>query len=138
MLHANVQEVRGGSLQFKHTSLPVVPDISNCARIRDWLAFERGRLKKQNFSSRGELVDPEFFVSRVADPEALAHLQEKYFPSISAKSMRSLESANPRITPIRHALDVWSLTAEDIGVLSIHSISIQTTEKTTRTLEHIF
>ena len=49
--------------------------------------------------------------------------------------MQISEGANP-ITSFRRTLDVWSLTAEDFGVLSIHDTSTQPSEKTTRNLEH--
>ena len=43
--------------------------------------------------------------------------------------MQSSEGADPRIAPLRRALAVWGLTADDIGVLSIHGTSTQANEK---------
>jgi fatty acid synthase subunit alpha len=43
--------------------------------------------------------------------------------------MQSSEGADPRIAPLRRALSVWGLTADDIGVLSIHGTSTQANEK---------
>ncbi|EUC54796.1 fatty acid synthase subunit alpha, partial [Rhizoctonia solani AG-3 Rhs1AP] len=34
-----------------------------------------------------------------------------------------LEGSDPRIAPLRRALAVWGLTADDIGVISIHGTS---------------
>ena len=34
-----------------------------------------------------------------------------------------LQGSDPRIAPLRRALAVWGLTADDIGVLSIHGTS---------------
>jgi 3-oxoacyl-(acyl-carrier-protein) synthase len=34
-----------------------------------------------------------------------------------------LEGADPRIAPLRRALAVWGLTADDIGVITIHGTS---------------
>jgi len=42
--------------------------------------------------------------------------------------MQSSEGADPHIAHLRHALAVWGLTTNDIGVLSIHSTSIQANE----------
>jgi fatty acid synthase subunit alpha len=43
--------------------------------------------------------------------------------------MQSSEGADPRIAPLRCALAVWGLTADDIDVLSIHGTSTQANEK---------
>jgi len=34
-----------------------------------------------------------------------------------------LEGSDPTVAPLRRALAVWGLTADDIGVLSIHGTS---------------
>ena len=34
-----------------------------------------------------------------------------------------LEGSDPQIAPLRRALAVWGLTADDIGILSIHGTS---------------
>ena len=48
-------------------------------QIEDWLAFEQEQLKEDLdlCRSKGEIVDPDFFVSRIADLEAKAYRQEK-------------------------------------------------------------
>ena len=43
--------------------------------------------------------------------------------------MQSYEGADPRIAPLRRALAVWDLTADDIDVLSTHGTSTQASEK---------
>jgi hypothetical protein len=35
----------------------------------------------------------------------------------------TLEVTDPRVAPLRHALAIWGLTADDIGDLSIHATS---------------
>jgi len=40
-----------------------------------------------------------------------------------------LEGSDPRVAPLRRALAVWGLTADDIGVLSIHGTSTGANEK---------
>jgi fatty acid synthase subunit alpha, fungi type len=65
-------------------------------------------------------VDLDFFVSRVADLEAEACRQEKEVLTTYGMLIQSSEGADPRTAPLRCALAVWGLTADDIGVLSIH------------------
>lgn len=74
-------------------------------------------------------MDPELFASRVADLEAEAYRQEKDVLATYGMLMQSSEGADPRIAPLRRALAVWGLTADDIGVLSIHGTSTQANEK---------
>lgn len=78
--------------------------------------------------SKGE-VDNDFFASRVADLEAEASRQEREVLSTYGMLMQGSEGADPRIAPLRRALAVWGLTADDIGVLSIHGTSTQANEK---------
>lgn len=61
----------------------------------------------------------DYVPSRVADIEAEAARQEK--DALAMYGM--LEGFDPRIAPLRRALAVWGLTADDIGVLSIHGTS---------------
>ena len=54
--------------------------VSFCwKKIGDWLAFEQEQLKEDLdlHRSKGEIVDPDFFASRIADLEAEAYHQEK-------------------------------------------------------------
>ena len=74
-------------------------------------------------------MDANFFASRVADLEAEASRQGKDVLATYGMLMQDSEGADPRIAPLRRALAVWGLTADDIGVLSIHGTSTQTNEK---------
>ena len=67
----------------------------------------------------GEVVDPEYISSRVAHIEKEAAEQEK--DALAIYGM--LEGSDPHIAPLRRALAVWGLTADDIGALSIHGTS---------------
>lgn len=79
--------------------------------------------------SKGEAVDDNFFASRVAGLEAEASRQEKDVLATYGMLMQNSEGADPHIAPLRRALAVWGLTADDIGVLSIHGTSTQANEK---------
>jgi fatty acid synthase subunit alpha, fungi type len=58
----------------------------------------------------------------------LAHIEEK--ACLQKREALStygvLEGTNPRIAPLRRALAVWDLNADDISVISIHGTSIKT------------
>lgn len=64
-------------------------------------------------------MDDEYFASRVANIEKEAAQQDK--DALSMYGM--LEGSDPRVAPIRRALAVWGLNADDVGVLSIHGTS---------------
>jgi len=100
-------------------------------QIGEWLSFEQEQLKDELElrRSKGEVVDTDFFASRVADLEAEAYRQEKDVLATYGMLMQNSEGADPRIAPLRRALAVWGLTANDIGVLSIHGTSTQANEK---------
>lgn len=70
-------------------------------------------------SKQGMEQDDRKLKSRIADIEAEAKHQER--DALSMYGM--LEGSDPRISPMRRALAVWGLTADDIGVLSIHGTS---------------
>jgi fatty acid synthase subunit alpha, fungi type len=91
------------------------------SQISQWLSHEHSQLKSEiEFrKEQGEPADDEYFSSRVADIEKEASRQEK--DALSSYGM--LEGTDPRISPLRRALAVWGLTADDIGVLSIHGTS---------------
>lgn len=124
-------------VQSKHPS-PLL-DINYRARqisfrrkqIGEWLTFEQHQLKEEVElrKSKGEAVDDNFFASRTADLEAEASRQEKDVLATYGMLMQNSEGADPRIAPLRRALAVWGLTADDIGVLSIHGTSTQANEK---------
>ncbi|KAI0264369.1 fatty acid synthase [Gloeopeniophorella convolvens] len=100
-------------------------------QISDWLAFEQAQLQEEveGRKTKGDSVDPGFFASRVAELEEEARRQEKDVLGTYGMLMQSTEGADPRIAPLRRALAVWGLTADDIGVLSIHGTSTQANEK---------
>jgi fatty acid synthase subunit beta len=67
-------------------------------------------------------VDSDFFMTRVADLNVEACRQEKEVPATYGMLMQSSEGADPHIAPLRDELAVSGLTADDIGILSIHGI----------------
>jgi fatty acid synthase subunit beta len=90
-------------------------------QISQWLSHEHSQLhEEQEFrKAQGESVDQEYLSARIADIEKEAVQQEK--DALAMYGM--LEGTDPRIAPLRRALAVWGLTADDIGVLSIHGTS---------------
>ena len=109
-----------------HTKHPLpILDISYRSRqlafrrkqIAQWLENERQQLQDElEFrKSRGDAVDEEYVATRIADVEKEAARQEK--DAIATYGM--LEGADPRIAPLRRALAVWGLTADDLGVLML-------------------
>lgn len=90
-------------------------------QISQWLSHEHTQLGEEIElrKARGEDLDDGYLSSRVADIEKEAARQEK--DAISTYGM--IEGADPRISPLRRALAVWGLTADDVGVLSIHGTS---------------
>jgi len=88
------------------------------SQISQWLTNERHLLQDEiEFrKSQSEPVDEDYIASRVADLEKEAARQEK--DALATYGM--LQGADPRVSPLRRALAVWGLTADDIGVLSIH------------------
>ncbi|PFH52946.1 hypothetical protein AMATHDRAFT_138867 [Amanita thiersii Skay4041] len=90
-------------------------------QITQWLSNEHAQLQDEVEYRRnqGEVVAEEEVSSRVADLEVEATRQEK--DALAMYGM--LEGDDPRIAPLRRALAVWGLTADDIGVLSIHGTS---------------
>ncbi|KAH9950013.1 fatty acid synthase [Amylocystis lapponica] len=87
-------------------------------QIAQWLTNERQQLQEelQSRESHGDASDEEYLAGRVADIEQEAARQEK--DALATYGM--LQGADPRISPLRRALAVWGLTADDVGVLSIH------------------
>jgi fatty acid synthase subunit alpha, fungi type len=67
----------------------------------------------------GDALDQELLSIRLADIEKEARRQEK--EALATYGM--LEGSDPRISPLRRALAIWGLTADDIDVLSIHGTS---------------
>ncbi|KII85134.1 hypothetical protein PLICRDRAFT_45274 [Plicaturopsis crispa FD-325 SS-3] len=97
------------------------------SQISQWLTHEHAQLREENAfqKSQGETVEDEYLSSRVADIEQEAARQDK--DALAMYGM--LEGSDPRVAPLRRALAVWGLTADDIGVLSIHGTSTGANEK---------
>ncbi|RDX43188.1 thiolase-like protein [Lentinus brumalis] len=96
-------------------------------QIAQWLENERQQLQDEiEFrKSRGDTADEEYLANCVADIKQEAARQEK--DAIATYGM--LEGADPRVAPLRRALAVWGLTADNLGVLSIHGTSTGANEK---------
>ncbi|KAF9467993.1 fatty acid synthase [Collybia nuda] len=96
-------------------------------QISQWLLHEHSQLQEElEFrKSQGESVQEDYFASRVANIEKEASQQEK--DALAMYGM--LEGSDPRVAPLRRALAVWGLTADDIGVLSIHGTSTGANEE---------
>ena len=90
-------------------------------QIAQWLSHEEGQLQDEirYCKSQNEAVDEDYIASRIADLEKEAKRQEKDVLAMYGL----LEGYDPRIAPLRRALAVWGLNADDIGVLSIHGTS---------------
>ncbi|KDQ57051.1 hypothetical protein JAAARDRAFT_35647 [Jaapia argillacea MUCL 33604] len=90
-------------------------------QISQWLTNEHDQLRSELAyrKDQGEPADTDYFESRIADIEQEAARQEK--DALATYGM--LQGSDPRIAPLRRALAVWGLTADDIGVLSIHGTS---------------
>lgn len=117
----------GRELHSKHP-LPIL-DLAYRSRqlsfrrkqISQWLDNERQQLQEElEFrKSNGDATDEDYVASRVSDMEKEAARQER--DALATYGM--LEGADPRVAPIRRALAIWGLTADDLGVLSIHGTS---------------
>ena len=90
-------------------------------QISEWLLHEHSQLQEEieYRKGQGEAIDKDYLSSRIADIETEASRQEKH--TLAMYGM--LQGSDPRIAPLRRALAVWGLTADDIGVLSIHGTS---------------
>jgi hypothetical protein len=97
-------------------------------QISDWLDHEHAELRAEieSLKSEGKQHD-DYFAARVSDIEQEAKHQER--DALAMYGM--LEGTDPRIAPMRRALAVWGLTADDIGVLSIHGTSTGANVSTT-------
>ncbi|KAG5638483.1 hypothetical protein H0H81_012415 [Sphagnurus paluster] len=97
------------------------------SQISQWLSHEHFELQEElNLrKAQGEIVEDDYFASRVANIEKEAAQQEK--DALAMYGM--LEGSDPRVAPLRRALAIWGLTADDIGVLSIHGTSTSANEE---------
>jgi len=107
--------------------LPLL-DVAYCShqlafqrtQISQWLAHEHSELCLVTDSLKREGKQyKEYFSLRVCDIENEAGCQEK--DALAIYGM--LEGTDPHVAPLRCASAVWGLTADDIGVLSIHGTS---------------
>jgi len=106
-------------------------------QISGWLVHEHNELQGEieYRKAQGEVVNEDYISSRIADLEIEASHQEKH--ALAMYGM--LEGSDPRIAPLRRALAIWGLTADDIGVLSIHGTSTGANEENeTRIWNDIF
>ncbi|KAF5382044.1 hypothetical protein D9615_004428 [Tricholomella constricta] len=96
-------------------------------QISQWLSYEHSQLQEELAfcKMQGDAVEEDYFASRVANIEKEAAQQEK--DALAMYGM--LEGSDPRVAPLRRALAVWGLTADDIGVLSIHGTSTNANEE---------
>ncbi|KAH7884386.1 hypothetical protein F5I97DRAFT_1968464 [Phlebopus sp. FC_14] len=103
-------------------------------QISEWLSHEHAQLRDEMEILKAQTgsIDEEYFASRVADIEKEARRQEKEV--LGTYGM--LEGADARVAPMRRALAVWGLTADDIGVLSIHGTSTGANEKNETEMWH--
>jgi hypothetical protein len=88
-------------------------------QIAQWIENEHDLLKHE--LALQPVRSEEFLRERVAMIESEAVRQEK--DALATFGM--LEGQDPRVAPVRRALAVWGLTADDIGVVSIHGTSTQ-------------
>ena len=90
-------------------------------QISEWLLHEHSQLQEEieYRKGQGETIDEDYLSSRIVNIETEASRQEKH--ALAMYGM--LQGSDPRIAPLRRALAVWGLTADDIGVLSIHGTS---------------
>lgn len=86
-------------------------------QIAQWAENEREILEEEVKAISGDSKG--FVAARLAHIEEEAHRQEK--DALATYGM--LQGADPRIAPLRRALAVWGLKADDIGVISIHGTS---------------
>ncbi|KAK7463431.1 fatty acid synthase alpha subunit Lsd1 [Stygiomarasmius scandens] len=96
-------------------------------QISQWLEHEHAQLRDEIEARKqsGEQVDDDYFSSRVSSIEEEAVRQEKH--AVAMYGM--LEGNDPHVSPLRRALAVWGLSADDIGVLSIHGTSTKANEE---------
>ncbi|KAH8822971.1 fatty acid synthase [Flagelloscypha sp. PMI_526] len=96
-------------------------------QIKQWLTHEHVQLQEEiEFKrSEGDTVDDEYLQDRVATLECEAARQER--EALAVYGM--LDGYDDRIAPLRRALAVWGLNADDVGVLSIHGTSTKANEE---------
>ncbi|KAF8577776.1 fatty acid synthase [Ramaria rubella] len=113
--------------------MPIL-DISYRARqlafrrkqISQWISNEHELLHEEITLRRtqGESADQVYLASRQSDIEQEALRQEK----AAQATYGLLEGVDSRVAPLRRALAVWGLKADDIGVISLHGTSTMANE----------
>ncbi|KIJ51487.1 hypothetical protein M422DRAFT_203704 [Sphaerobolus stellatus SS14] len=95
-------------------------------QISQWIANEHEMLRDEIAlrESQDLNVDQAYLAAREADIEQEALRQEKS----AQATIGMLEGQDSRVAPLRRALAVWGLTADDIGVISIHGTSTKANE----------
>lgn len=93
-------------------------------QISQWAENEREILEEEAKALTGA-SSKDFVAARLAHIEEEALRQEK--DALATYGM--LQGADPRIAPLRRALAVWGLNADDIGVISIHGTSTKANDK---------
>ena len=82
-------------------------------QISEWISNEHEILHEEVISrqSRGENIGSDYVASRETDIEQEAVRQEK----AAQATYGMLEGVDSRVAPLRRALAVWGLNADDIG-----------------------
>lgn len=82
-------------------------------QISEWISNEHEILREEVISrqSRGENIGSDYVASRETDIEQEAVRQEK----AAQATYGMLEGVDSRVAPLRRALAVWGLNADDIG-----------------------
>lgn len=83
-------------------------------QISQWIANEHEILREEIVlqESQGQTVDKSYIASREADIEQEALRQEKS----AQATFGMLQGTDSRVAPLRRALAVWGLRADDIGM----------------------
>jgi len=95
-------------------------------QISEWISNEHDLLREEVISrqSKGEAIESNYIASRETDIEQEAVRQEK----AAQATYGMLEGIDSRLAPLRRALAVWGLNADDVGVISIHGTSTMANE----------
>lgn len=96
-------------------------------QVSQWLENEHEELRSELEARKatGSQSEQDFIATRVSFIEDEAKRQE----ADAMATFGMLEGSDPRIAPLRRALAVWGLTADDIGVISCHGTSTKANDK---------
>lgn len=83
-------------------------------QISQWISNEHEMLREEVAmrQERGEKIEPSYVGSRETDIEQEAVRQEK----AAQATYGMLQGTDSRVAPLRRALAVWGLTADDLGM----------------------